>query len=82
MQPSDLNDDGVVDSIDLSILVSRWGTSDVGADINGDGIVDAIDLSILVSDWGEVVQPTNELIWNQEPMTNWNGTTMTGWALT
>jgi hypothetical protein len=54
MQPSDLNSDGVVDVIDLSILVSRWGTSDVTADINGDGIVDALDLSVLVSNWGAV----------------------------
>jgi hypothetical protein len=54
MQPSDLNSDGVVDVIDLSILVSRWGTSDPDADINNDGIVDALDLSVLVSNWGEV----------------------------
>jgi hypothetical protein len=54
MQPSDLNSDGVVDVIDLSILVSRWGSSDATADINGDGIVDALDLSVLVSNWGAV----------------------------
>jgi hypothetical protein len=54
MQPSDLNSDGVVDVIDLSILVSRWGSSDATADINGDGVVDALDLSVLVSNWGEV----------------------------
>jgi hypothetical protein len=57
MQPSDLNSDGVVDVIDLSILVSRWGSSDATADINGDGVVDAsvgeqLDLSVLVSNWG------------------------------
>jgi hypothetical protein len=54
MQPSDLNSDGVVDVIDLSILVSRWGSSDVTADINSDGVVDALDLSTLVSNWGAV----------------------------
>jgi hypothetical protein len=54
MQPSDLNSDGVVDVIDLSILVSRWGSSDATADINSDGIVDALDLSVLVSNWGAV----------------------------
>jgi hypothetical protein len=54
MQPSDLNSDGVVDVIDLSILVSRWGSSDATADINGDGVVDALDLSVLVSNWGAV----------------------------
>jgi hypothetical protein len=55
MQPSDLNSDGIVDVIDLSILVSRWGTSDPDADINSDGTVDALDLSVLVSNWGETV---------------------------
>jgi hypothetical protein len=54
MQPSDLNSDGVVDVIDLSILVSRWGSGDVTADINSDGVVDALDLSVLVSNWGAV----------------------------
>jgi hypothetical protein len=54
MQPSDLNSDGIVDVIDLSILVSRWGTSDPDADINSDGTVDALDLSVLVSNWGSV----------------------------
>jgi hypothetical protein len=54
MQPSDLNSDGIVDSIDLSILVSRWGSSDATADINSDGTVDALDLSVLVSNWGTV----------------------------
>jgi hypothetical protein len=53
MQPSDLNGDGIVDSIDLSILVSRWGSSDATADINNDGTVDALDLSVLVSNWGQ-----------------------------
>jgi hypothetical protein len=59
MQPSDLNSDGVVDVIDLSILVSRWGSSDATADINGDGVVDALDLSVLVSNWGPVSGDVN-----------------------
>ena len=49
----DLNQDGIVDSIDLSILVSNWNTADPTSDINNDGIVDSLDLSILVSNWGE-----------------------------
>ena len=49
----DLNQDGIVDSIDLSILVSNWNTADPDSDINNDGIVDSIDLSILVGNWGE-----------------------------
>ena len=53
MPTGDLNNDGIVDAIDLSIFVSRWGSSDPDADFNNDGIVDASDLSILVSNWGE-----------------------------
>ncbi len=52
MPTGDLNNDGIVDAIDLSIFVYRWGSSDPDADLNNDGIVDAADLSILVSNWG------------------------------
>jgi hypothetical protein len=62
MQPSDINSDGIVDAIDLSILVSRWGSSDASADINSDGVVDALDLSVLVSNWGS---PSSQ--WTPEP---------------
>jgi hypothetical protein len=43
----DLNGDGVVNSIDFSILKARLFTSDPGADLNGDGIVNSIDFSIM-----------------------------------
>ena len=52
MPTGDLNNDGIVDAIDLSIFVSRWGSSDPDADLNNDGIVDAADLSLLVGNWG------------------------------
>ena len=50
---ADLNTDGSVNIRDLSILLSRWGTTDRPADINGDGRVNIRDLSILLSRWGE-----------------------------
>ncbi len=46
----DLNDDGVVDAADLTILLNQWGTTG-SADLNGDGVVDAADLAILLSNW-------------------------------
>ena len=49
--PGDLNNDGVVNGADLSILLSAWGTADPVADINGDGEVNGADLSILLSNW-------------------------------
>jgi hypothetical protein len=50
--PGDVNSDGHVNSIDLSVLLSKWDTADVNGDINRDGIVDALDLSILLSHYG------------------------------
>jgi hypothetical protein len=47
----DLNGDYRVDVIDLSILESRWGTSDPASDLSHDGTVYIFDLSILLSHW-------------------------------
>jgi hypothetical protein len=49
----DLNDDGVVDAADLTILLGAWGTDGqpAGADLNDDGAVDAADLTLLLGAW-------------------------------
>jgi uncharacterized protein (DUF2141 family) len=47
----DMNGDGVVDSADLGILLSSWGTSNALADLDGNGTVDSADLGILLSAW-------------------------------
>ena len=49
---ADINEDGRVDLIDVSILLSNWGTpKNQRADLNGDGRVDIKELSILLSKW-------------------------------
>ncbi len=48
----DLNGDGHVDGVDLSILLSAWGTANSVADINHDGNVSGADLAALLSNWG------------------------------
>ncbi len=48
--PPDLNDDGLVNGIDLTEILSAWGTA--GADITGDGTTDGIDLSAVLAAWG------------------------------
>jgi hypothetical protein len=48
---ADLNNDGVVNVMDLSIVLGRWGQTGSG-DINQDGTVNITDLSILLSSWG------------------------------
>ena len=46
----DLNQDGRVDGIDLTTLLSGWGGS--SGDVNGDGNTDGLDLAGLLSNWG------------------------------
>jgi hypothetical protein len=48
----DLNVDGRVNIFDLSILLTRWKSTNNTADINNSGRVDIFDLSILLSRWG------------------------------
>jgi hypothetical protein len=48
----DLNGDGQINALDLSILLSNWNTTNAVADINKDGIVNVLDLSTLLSQWG------------------------------
>ena len=51
--PGDINQDGQVDGLDLSILLGSWGAcSGCPGDISGDGQVDGLDLSILLGNWG------------------------------
>ena len=53
--PGDLNNDGLVNGIDLAVILSTWGPCSSGscvADINRDGLVNGADLSILLSNWG------------------------------
>lgn len=46
----DINQDGAVNILDLSIMASNWGNAGTG-DINNDGQVNLLDLSVLASNW-------------------------------
>ena len=50
-EPADINGDGSVDGIDLTQLLSAWGSSDPAADIDNDGIVGGQDLTAILSAW-------------------------------
>jgi len=44
----DLNNDGVVDTADLGMLIANWGGTGA-ADLDGDGVVDTVDLGMLIA---------------------------------
>lgn len=50
----DVECDGLVDGIDLGIMLAKWGPAAKGdvADINLDGAVDGVDLGLLLATWG------------------------------
>lgn len=47
----DINGDGNVNAIDLSFVLTYWGTDSPMADLDWDGIVGASDLSIVLGGW-------------------------------
>src|SRR6266446_1890827 len=53
--PGDINADGMVSILDLSLLLSHWHQtgSSLPEDINTDGMVDILDLSVLLSHYGQ-----------------------------
>jgi hypothetical protein len=55
VKKSDLNDDGRVDSLDLSRMLSSWKASGASpsADTDESGQVDIFDLSKLIHEWDE-----------------------------
>jgi len=56
--PEDLNQDGEVDVIDASNLVSHWGDMGppgwVPADVNDNGEVEVLDASAVATEWGTI----------------------------
>lgn len=48
--PADLDGDGMVDGVDLGILLANWKQS--GGDIDGDGNTDGVDIGLLLAQWG------------------------------
>ena len=55
----DLNGDGAVNSLDLTVLNGHWGKNgadpgyDAGCDLNGDSQIDTVDLLMVADDWGK-----------------------------
>ena len=62
--PEDVNQDGVVNIIDLTLVASNFGkTGQNAADVNGDGVVNIIDLTLVAAAFGNTVSAAPE-IWS------------------
>ncbi len=53
MMSEDINVDGIVDSADLGLLLSVYGSAEPAADFNSDGRVDAADIGMLIGAFGD-----------------------------
>jgi len=51
--PADFDCNGLIDALDLALLLGSWGFS--SNDLDGDGVVTAADLAILLGAWGPCV---------------------------
>ena len=74
----DLNLDGLIDGLDLALVLSNWGGSGIG-DVNGSGTVDGVDLASLLSSWGQSPPWAGPTVSSVSPAT---GSTAGGTAIT
>ena len=55
--PEDVNDDGVVNIVDLTLVASNFGkTGENVGDVNGDGVVNIVDLTLVAAAFGNTVE--------------------------
>ena len=50
--PYDVNGDGVINILDLTLVASHFGGTNPEADVNGDGIVNILDLVLVAQNFG------------------------------
>lgn len=51
--PADVNGDGAVNALDLTILLGNWGLTGPNrpGDVNGNGVIDGSDLTLVLAGW-------------------------------
>ena len=63
--PEDVNKDGVVNIIDLTLVASNFGkTGENAADVNGDGVVNIIDLTLVAAAFGNTASAPE--VWHRD----------------
>jgi hypothetical protein len=50
--PGDFNNDGIVNSLDLSLLASRWNQNYSAYDLHMDGVINTLDFAVMSFNWG------------------------------
>jgi hypothetical protein len=53
---ADLNQNGIVDVLDIIVLISQWGSPCNSGDLDDSGIVDVADIIMLISVWGSICE--------------------------
>ena len=62
-EPADVNSDGIVNIVDLTLVASNFGkTGQTAADVNGDGVVNIVDLTLVAGAFGTTAGAPS--IWN------------------
>jgi len=56
---ADINNDGIVNSVDLDLIRRAFDTKNADADLNGDGVVNQTDLSLATAMSGKPPGPSN-----------------------
>jgi hypothetical protein len=51
---ADFNNDGIINTLDYSLMNSNWNQNFAAADINKDGIINTLDFAILKNNWARV----------------------------
>ena len=49
--PADVNGDGVVNILDLTLVAQGFGSNEAGSDVNGDGVVNVFDLVMVAAEF-------------------------------
>jgi hypothetical protein len=59
--PGDPNHDGIINQLDLNIVVAHWQQMNVGydgGDFNADGFVNQLDLNLITANWQKTAEPS------------------------
>ena len=76
----DMNDDGVVNIIDLTLVASNFGkTGENAADVNGDGVVNIIDLTLVAAAFGNTAADAAPALWSFNPDNKPTRATVEAW---